>query len=115
MWLNIAGFIFSLIFYVSMHVGVSKSHVPPYNPLQDSLISAHSALRTELRQLRDQQGIILNIISRREKLLSSQEKDIREKQDRIHTAIKNDWDSISPMKKEQYTRSLIRKLKTAKK
>lgn len=111
MWLNILGFVVSIIFYFSVFF---NKPVPPEtvrNPLQDTLLKIDFLVRNELKALQEQQDSLLSILRAREDTLSQHEKLINEEKRKIHLILKSDWDSLSVKQRERYTRELVNKFK----
>jgi len=111
MWVNIIGFVVSLIFYTCIQLGVSKPKTTETNSLRDSLLKVDLLLSKEIRDLREQQAIFLNNLKQRQNILAGQEKEIRKTREKIKITLKSDWDSLSLFQKVSYSSELIDKLK----
>lgn len=111
MWVNIIGFVVSLIFYVCIQQGVTKPLTAERASLEDSLIKVHAVLCKEISDLREQQRVLFLGLENKKNDLARQESQIRTQREKIHFTMLDEWDSLSTHRKTEYTSELILKLK----
>ena len=70
MWVNIAGFVVSMIFYLSVEHSFIKPSEIQKNPLQDALVKIDAKLTQELKQLKQQQDSLVQVIHTHEERLA---------------------------------------------
>jgi len=114
MWLNIVGFIASIIFYCSVQFKVSQPPEIVRNPLQDTLLHIDFKLTDEIRQLQHQQKILIEVLKHNKDKLAEEKGKVSQAKDKIHITIKTDWDSLPKKQKDKYTEQLIDKFKNNK-
>lgn len=114
MWLNILGFVISIIFYCSVQFRVSDPPEIVRNPLQDSLMRIDILLTEEVRQLKQQQDTLLIALRHREQSYNRQQEKISEVKEKMHLTIKSDWDGLPKSEKDRYAERLIAQIKQQK-
>jgi len=114
MWVNIVGFIASLIFYLNVEYNFHKPEAQP-NPLQGELVKVDSRLKEEVQKLRLQQDSLLRVIQAHEIKLTQVQAQVQKQKTKIAMTIHSDWGFLSQKQRENYTNQLIAELKNKKK
>lgn len=111
MWVNIAGFVASMIFYLSVEHSFIKPAEIPQNPLQDTLVKIDTKLTGELKQLKEQQDSLVQVIHTHEEQVAQTQTQVQKEKVKIITTLHTEWDTLTHQQKEAYTNQLISKLK----
>lgn len=111
MWVNIAGFVASMIFYLSVENTFIKPPEVPKNPLQDTLVKIDLKLTNEIKQLKQQQDSLVQVIQSHEEKLAQAQTQVQKEKVKIITTLHSEWDTLTTQQQETYTNQLISKLK----
>jgi hypothetical protein len=111
MWINIAGFLFSLVFYASVLFRTSENAIPAHTSLQDTLLVVDCKVKSQLFDLGKKQDSLARLLQAQKAVVIAREGKIMKAREKIQLVLQSDWDSIAPVQRELYTAELIKRLK----
>jgi len=114
MWLNIFGFIASVIFYCSVEYNFTKPLELQKNPLQDSLVSINTKLNTEIQGLKEVEKNLLAELQTHTQKLEQQQEQTNKVKTKMLITIHSDWENLPKHEQDNYVNQLIKNLKKHK-
>lgn len=114
-WLNIVGFLASVIFYASIARNMGTPPVFVKNPLHDSLISINARLKADIATLQATEKSLLLSLKAKKEQLAQQQLQVNKATKKIYLNVYSSWDSLTKKEQEKYADQLIKKFKKLKK
>lgn len=105
LWLNVIGFVLSLIFYIRMDY---RNHhlpepLPPQpNALHDSALVLQTELRVKLMALKHTQDSVRSVLKAAQSRYDRDQGRIREARQNLKLTLSKDWQNLNQSEKEAY-------------
>jgi hypothetical protein len=113
---NIISFVLGVIFFIRMQYKMNEAPTMPlYNAERDSLIAIQARVNIQLREIKQVQDSVIQIIRENRLFLKEQEKSITVKRRQLYSTINSDWDNLSSESQNAYIEKIMSNLKPKQK
>ncbi len=111
MWINLIGFIFSVVFYINYHTKSRSQPLPvktETSTYQDSVRKINWELHYRIKTLQYKQDSLLQQLKLSKKSYERSTQKIQTVRKHIQTTIKTDWENLTKREQQNYINDFIK-------